>query len=325
MRKKRFRLVIWGLLGVLIVFLLFVIINRAWVHDLFRGLSYRPSSEMSRIRDELKLTDRGQFLFNASQPVLSGKGEFNANCRTEADEEIAVLGCYTSDNIYVYDIDAKELDGIRELTTAHELLHAVWARMSDEERKALDSVLTETLEQNRDSLEEELKSYDSSKKKEELYVRAGTEVKNLPAELEKHYKEIFKDQDLVVSYYEKYITVFREIEAEMSRLKGEMEGISAEINSKTVEYENRIIKLNADIAEFNNCANTEGCFQTQYLFYLRRNELVVEQGALSSMYEEINNLVNEYNARVEKYNENVIKTEKLNGLINSNSKPEGIE
>ncbi|MBR3132083.1 hypothetical protein IKG33_01580 [Candidatus Saccharibacteria bacterium] len=325
MKKRRSRLIVWGLLGVLIVLSLFVIINRAWVHDLFRGLSYKPSSEMSRIRDELKLTDRGQFLFNASQPVLSGKGEFNANCRTEADEEIAVLGCYTSDNIYVYDIDAKELDGIRELTTAHELLHAVWERMSEGERKELDLVLTKTFDQNKSFMEDEIKNYDADKKQEEIYVRAGTEVKDLPSDLEKHFKEIFKDQDLIVSYYEKYITVFREIEAEMSRLKGEMEGISAEISSKTAEYENRIAKLNTEIAEFNNCANTEGCFQTQYLFYLRRNELVAEQEALSSMHEEISSLVNEYNARVEKYNENVLKTEKLNGLINSNSKPEGIE
>ena len=60
-------------------------------------------------------------------------------------------------------------------------------------------------------------------------------------------------------------------------------------------------------------------------FYSQRAELMVEQDTLMALYDEINNLVNAYNAKVEVYNADVLKGKKLNTLINSNSKPEEIE
>ena len=41
------------------------VINREWIYDYFRGNLYEPASEMARIRDKLKLTEKGEFLINA--------------------------------------------------------------------------------------------------------------------------------------------------------------------------------------------------------------------------------------------------------------------
>ena len=84
--------------------LFLAIANREWIYDYFRGSSYEPVGEMARIREDLKLTDRGTFVFNATQPVLSGRESFNSTCRA-TDMEVAVLGCYTGGNIYIYNID----------------------------------------------------------------------------------------------------------------------------------------------------------------------------------------------------------------------------
>lgn len=302
--------------------MLWAILNRQWVYDFLRGMGYEPVGEMARIRDDLSLTERGEFLFRASQPVLSSREEFNDKCRAVMDEEMAVLGCYRNDNIYVYDISSAELDGIRELTTAHELLHAVWGRMSEEERDALADELALVLKQNQDVLKSEIDNYDASEQREELFVRAGTEVANLPVELEKVYGEIFEDQDMVVGFYNKYIAVFRAMEQEMDALKAEMEEIQAQIDSLTAEYELRADALDAEIDEFNVCANRAGCFASDGEFYARRNVLVAEQEALEGLYVRVNELVDEYNARVEKYNADVTRTEKLNRAINSASEVE---
>ena len=302
-----------------------VILNRVWIIDFVRGMGYEPTSEMARIRDELELTDRGEFLFKATHPKLSEKDDFNKNCRQAGDSEIAVLGCYTNNDIYIYNITESELNGIRELTTAHELLHAVWARMGENERKNWETVLNRVYNDNQEILKDEIETYVSSERQEELYVRAGTEIKNLPASLEEHYAEIFKDQDKIVDFYDKYISVFKEIEERMNELKSEMDEMGGEIDLKTKEYERRSGQLEADVVSFNACAKQAGCFETQAEFYARRRELVSEQEALNTLYEELNRMIQEYNALVNEYNSNVIKSQDLNQKINSNTRPEGLE
>lgn len=325
-RRSYVGIVIVGILMVALVGVMAVAVaNREWVYDYVRGASYQPSGEMAKIRDDLKLTEQGEFLFNATRPQLEGKDTFNNVCRSVVDVEVAVLGCYTGGNIYIYNIVSEELTGIRELTTAHELLHAVWARMSDDEKAGLKSLLNQVYQENRAILESEINTYDESAKLEELYVRAGTEVANLPSALEKHYAEIFTDQDLVVKFYNSYIAVFREIEAEMDGLKAEMDAIAAETNAKKAEYEQRVSQLEADVVSFNACAAVVGCFDSEAAFYVRRDALVAEQESLNVLYAEISNLVAEYNARVEKYNADVTRSEQLNRMMNSNVRAEEIK
>lgn len=314
----------WVCLVLLLVVAALIILNREWIYDFYRGITYQPSSDMVRIRSDLALTNQGEFLFNASQPELNKAEEFNNYCRGDVSET-AVLGCYRNNNIYIYNITDARLDGIRELTSAHELLHAKWARMNDDEKKALAEPLTRVFEANQEFLGDEINQYDTSEKHEELYVRAGTEVADLPEVLEKHYAEVFKDQDKVVSYYNKYINVFRSLEKEMNDLKTEMGAISTEINEKTAEYSNRVEQLNVSINSFNSCANTAGCFATNTEFYMRRAELVAEQGVLDAMYAEISGLIDSYNTKVEMYNADVLKSENLNTIINSATKPSEIK
>ena len=311
------------MLLVVAVLALVTILNRERIYDFYRGQTYQPSSEMVRIRADLNLTDKGTFLFNAAQPELNEAAEFNSYCRN-GESEIAVLGCYRSGNIYVYNITDNNLNGIRELTTAHELLHANWARMSEAEKVKLTEPLTRVFEANQEMLEEEINSYDISEKQEELYVRAGTEVANLPEVLEKHYAEIFKDQDAVVAYYDSYIEVFRALKAEMDSLKVELNEINETIEQKMAEYERRVSQLSADIVSFNSCAEVAGCFKAEEEFNLRRESLIDEQEALEVMYNEINELIDAYNAKVEIYNADVSQSERLNTIINSSSKPQEV-
>lgn len=309
---------------ILIVGATLVALNRDWLYDFYRGQMYQPSSEMTQIRTSLQLTERGLFLFNASQPELNESEDFNNHCR-ENGTETAILGCFTNGRIYVYNITDARLSGIRELTTAHELLHAVFSRMDDVQKNELRPYLEQTYEDNKTILEEDLNIYDESEKFEELYVRVGTEVANLPEELEKHYAEIFKDQDAVVAYYDKYINVFRELQAEIDGLKAELEVMGERINQKSVEYEDRVRQLNADITSFNSCAEVVGCFNSETEFENQRNALIKEQTDLEALYTEVSAEVEAYNIKVEIYNSDITKGEQLNMIINSSVKPQEIK
>ena len=323
-RVKKWRILGWVCLLVLLVVGVSAFLNRVWLHDFYRGVTYQPSAEMIQIRNDLELTDKGEFLFNAVQPELDGAAEFNSYCR-DGESEIAVLGCYTDGNIYIYNITDERLNGIRELTSAHELLHANYARMSETDKADLVADLTRVFEANQELLEKEINTYNTEQKQEELYVRAGTEVKNLPETLEKHYAEIFKDQDKIVDYYNSYISVFRSLEAEMDALKAEMETINAELEARVAEYEQRVAQLDTKIENFNSCAETVGCFGSEFEFYGQRAELVAEQAALTELYNEMNQLVGVYNDKVEAYNADVLQSEKLNTIVNSMAQPQEIK
>ncbi|MBR3229094.1 hypothetical protein IKF67_02595 [Candidatus Saccharibacteria bacterium] len=314
--NKRLRIFGWLLAVVIVIATALIVLNRQWLKDFWHGMSYQPSAAMADIRSKLNLTDQGTFLFNASQPELNTSESFNSYCRTDG-QEIAVLGCYTGDRIYIYDINTSELKGIRELTTAHELLHAVFARMSSSDKESLRQDLDKTYQANQDILKSDLDTYDETERYEELYVRAGTEVKKLPDSLEKHYATIFKDQDQIVDYYNSYISVFRALEAELDALATEMDALSNEITAKTAEYKERVTNLNNNITEFNNCAASTECYMSQYEFYSRRNTLVAEQNNLEFLYNEISALIDTYNVKVEAYNADVLQTQKLNKIINS--------
>lgn len=301
-----------------------MVLNRQWLYDFYRGQTYQPSSEMLKIRESLDLTERGEFLFNAAQPELKASEEFNAHCRA-GDTEIAILGCYAEGNIYVYNITEAELNGVRELTTAHELLHVVFTRMTDEEKAALRPALEQVYQDNKVILEEDLNTYAAGEQFEELYVRAGTEVAALPEVLEKHYAEVFGDQDRVVAFYDSYNGVFRALKAELDELSAEMEVLNVEIEQKTNEYKSRSEQLNASVVSFNSCAAVAGCFATEEDFYNQRAVLVAEQEALEGLYGELNRLIDAYNVKVEAYNADVLRSEKLNTMINSNAKPQEIK
>ena len=309
---------------VAVIVVVTIVLNRVFLRDFFKGLAYQPTTDMILLKTNLGLTDGGDLIFRASWPELNGKEEFNEHCRT-VETTTAILGCYTDETIYVYDITDKRLDGIREATLAHELLHAVYARMSDAERKDLKPYLDEVYNKNKDVLGDELNIYSESEQYEELYVRAGTEIKKLPIELEKHFEKYFTDQDLIAGYYNKYVSVFKDLEKYIKELKDELDQKLAVIDSMKSEYEQRLTVLNTDIEEFNTCAMTVGCFSTEREFYAKRDALIAEKDALINMYNEINNLVDSYNAVVSEYNKNIIYSQTLNSAINSTSTPGEIE
>lgn len=303
----------------LILVVVFVYLNFGVIKDIVVGMGYRPSSEMVAIRESLELTNIGSRIFNAVQPELKEKQEFNQRCR-EIENENAILGCYTEDKVYIYNIIDTELDGIRELTAAHELLHAVYHRMSDNEKNKWAEILSSVYEDNRDIIGAEIDIYSDDQKNEELYVRAGTEIKDLPEELENHYAGIFKNQDKIVGYYEGYIAIFREIEKKLEELYSEANELEAEINEKTAEYKVAAANLNAEVGEFNECAKTPNCFSSNYVFSTKRAALVAKQEELSVVYDEISSLINRYNSIVAEYNENVLHGQTLNMTINSSEK-----
>ena len=106
-------------------------------------------------------------------------------------------------------------------------------------------------------------------------------------------------------------------EDEIETLSADIEALKAKIDADTAEYKQRAADFASEVSSFNDCANTAGCF-SQYEFNNRRAALLSEQADLDAKYNEIINTVETCNAKIEQYNNNVLRTNQYSEIINSN-------
>jgi len=118
---------------------LLIFANRQQVIDQVTVWQYQPSSQIAGLASRSSMNSTGKFYFYASRPVVEDAQPFNQDCgRKEAST--AILGCYNGQNIFIYNVTNTQLDGIKEVTAAHEMLHAAYARMGSAEKKTMDAI-----------------------------------------------------------------------------------------------------------------------------------------------------------------------------------------
>ena len=114
-----------AVISVLIAVISYVAVNfRQELTDQFWYMNYEPSVQVASIAERAGMSDYGEFLYFASRPVLDGTQKFNDLCGRQ-EQTSSILGCYSDYVIYLFNVTDKKLDGITEVTAAHELLHAV--------------------------------------------------------------------------------------------------------------------------------------------------------------------------------------------------------
>ena len=189
-RSRRFRTIGLITLGLIIATSLLVYSNRQLVSDTISASQYQASPEMQSIIDRISLTSAGDRIFRASHPTLNASESFNENCSgVEHSESDLIIGCYTGDKIHLFEITDERLDGIVEVTSAHELLHAQFDRLSAQDKAQLAAQLRQEFEvqAERDpALRERMKVYEHLSPESfanELHSVLGTEVSDLSPEL----------------------------------------------------------------------------------------------------------------------------------------------
>ncbi len=279
--------------------------NRQYVADQLTVWQYDADEDVVRLVERAGMNNRGKFLYLASQPVLEGTQEFNNICR-KIEYSVSVLGCYTSGRIYIYDVTDPRLDGIREVTAAHETLHAIYERLSETERNRVDALLEE--EYQKLILDEELLTrmafYDQvepGQRHNELHSIIGTEVGDISEELEQYYAKYFKNRNRVVELYNQYSGLLASLTSRVNELADQLAGLSEKIASESVRYNNDTITLNADIATFNTRANN-GDFSSQAQFNNERAILAARVEDLNNQRASINQDIALYNEILAEYN-----------------------
>lgn len=311
-----------ALISVSVAALLFF--NRQYVIDQVNIWQYQPSSPVEQLVDRSGMNDQGKFYFYASTPTIESTQVFNDKCG-HREESTAILGCYTSQKIYIYNVSDKRLDGIREVTAAHEMLHAAYERMSDRERQKVNALLETEYNKLKDdkNLSERMAFYaktEPGQRDNELHSVIGTEVASISPELEAHYKKYFTDRQKVVALHTKYATVFSDLQARSEELISELNTLGDSIEKDTAAYNSAVNQLDKDIEGFNARANS-GAFNSQAQFNSERNSLVDRVASLDSLRDKIDTNVAKYESLREELASIASTSEALNKSIDSSLAP----
>lgn len=231
------------------------LLQRQVISDWLRLRDYEPDSRIAQLAENTTMNDLGRKLFYVHHPELNDKVEFNQSCPT--GEQTIVLGCYiTHSSIHIYDVQDERLSGIEEVTAAHEMLHAAYDRLSDEERSDVDRMVAAAFERLADKrLNSVITAYeekDPSVVPNELHSIIATEVRKLPAELENYYSRYFTNRLKIVEYSENYEAIFSAQQAKIKSLAIRISDLEAKLKADRQEIELRAKALEDQSDELND-------------------------------------------------------------------------
>lgn len=165
------------------------------------------SQEVKDLAKQLNLTRDAKKEFYDNDPHIFETGaEVDYDCKTES-EAVIIYGCW-----HVNNIDILRSSGM-ETTVAHELLHAIYYRLHDENQATeLNALLEAFKQENPTEIAEILEFYKSHFTYEseeirqwaeysELHSFIGTQFAEIPQQLEEHYARYFNNRQQVVGFY----------------------------------------------------------------------------------------------------------------------------
>lgn len=298
--------------------------NRQFVVDQLNVWQYQPSGDIAALAQRATMSESGKFYFYASHPAIEEAEKFNQEC-TKQEESTAILGCYNGRNIFIYNVTDAKLDGIKEVTAAHEMLHVVYERLSASEKINVNTLLEAEYEKIKNDVDfaERMAFYartEPGERANELHSIIGTEVATISPELETYYKKYFTNRAAVVALHEKYASVFLALQKQGEALAAQLDSLEAKIEAQSVSYNTSTAQLNADIAAFNAKA-ANGGFTSQSQFQAERNALLARARQLESMRGAINADIATYNRLRDELQAVSSQSEALNRSINSSLAP----
>jgi hypothetical protein len=293
---------------------------RDWV--VLRG--YDPPAPIARLAADTAMSSYGQRLFYVNKPSLDDKVALNQHCEGLA-EEAAVLGCFRGDRqgIYIYDITDPRLSGVEQVTAAHEMLHQAYERLDNTQKKRIDSLLedyyrTKLTDQSVKDKMEIYKKTEPNDLANEMHSIFGTEIKDLPSELEEHYSQYFADRQKVVTYrtqsqaeFDKYRNQIATYDQRLAELKPQIEANEQDLTAQVAAIKAKKAQMESDLAAGNVAAY---------------NAAVAPYNAMVKAYNSdlsaTNRLIEEHNKLVKERNEIAVQVKSLNEALNSSLTPQ---
>ena len=240
MKRVKFYLIIATVVAVVIFGVRFA----QDVDDWRKLLSYQPSPAIAKLATTTTMTETGRRLFYVNNPTIEARKSSLNLCKSS--EQTIVLGCYVvSKGIFLQSVVDPRLQGVMEVTAAHEMLHVAYQRMSLFEQSQLNKQTEAVLKQLQNprilKLVETYNSQDPRSVDNELHSILGTEVRNLSPELEDHYRKYFTDRSATVALSEQYEGIF-------TALRTKEKTLNQQLTTRKVALEQLVAQVKQEAA-----------------------------------------------------------------------------
>lgn len=298
------------------------VLNRQYVVDVWRSIQFQPTSQVEAIAHSVDFTEKGKFYFYASNPSIDSAEDFNAHCQQQ-EAGSAILGCYSDQKVYIYDVPNGQLAGIKEVTAAHETLHAIWERMTTSDQERTGVYLEAAFKKiNSPELNERMDYYartEPGERTNELHSILATEYADLGPDLEAHYGKYFQDRTKVVALHAKYQAVFTALQKMSDDLSNQLKTLKIKIDQGTTEYEAESKALSSDVAALKAKSDTIDRTSAKEVndYNAERQVLINRSNELEKKRVQINRDTENYNSIVFNYNQLVTSINTLTQSLDS--------
>lgn len=274
-----------------------------------------PATVQSHI-DAATYTELAEEIYLSTSPTILDPASLESECSggNSTDPGRKIAGCYVfpPGNIYIKDITDARVSDSEIVTAAHEMLHAAWYEdMTSAERSDIGNQLQSWFNRLPSDhwLNEKLAAYSSESIPTELHSILGTEAADLTTSLEEHYSRYFDDRAAVVGLADGVGGYMRDLDAEISILEPQLSELQSSLQSRDEELTSMREQLDSEIAEFNADVdagkyenNYEEYEETRATLNSRQDQIQADFTKLYSDFDSFNELVVEYNAKVNELN-----------------------
>jgi hypothetical protein len=280
----------------------FAFFNFQAISDWFRLRNYTPPVAVKAFTVADDMTPYSVHIFYVNHPQLeTNVTTFRQHCAIA--EQTIVLGCYRGNEqgIEIYDVQDARLNGVQQVTAAHEMLHAAYDRLNQKDKDSVDAMLQDFYanQLTDQRIKDTINAYKKTEPNDvvnEMHSVFGTEVPNLPAPLEAYYKKYFTDRSQVTAFAAGYEDEFIsrknqidaddqqlssmkiQISAEEADLQAQLDALQAErgsvensgsqatinaYNARISAYNNGVRKLQRDIDAYNTLVEERNSIATE--------------------------------------------------------------
>lgn len=233
------------------------------IKDFKAGLDYKPSESMAQIISNMDLTWRASNILRSTHPALEGPRDFVDHCVDE-DYPMITNACHSfEDNrIYVYNVDSELFPGFKESNLAHELLHAIYYRLSDSEKAEINVELDSFYQSHQDQLFAYIDGYTGEQYYNELhsYICQRVHYDDLSASLQKYYARYFKNPSKIAEFYDSYENVWN---AKQKQLDDSFAKIEEEYDRVSAWQEDYIKRYETYVASPNRTPQLDAAFEAE--------------------------------------------------------------
>ncbi len=277
-------------------------IGRQDVLDWYVLRSYTPPAEVAQLAKSTTMTDYGKRIFYVNHPYIAPAGTINTECGHESS---IVIGCYTTTGgIFIYNVTDPRLNGIKEVTAGHEMLHAAYFRLSFKKRQEVDSLTDQAYKMITDQqIRENVENYrkqDPSVVPNELHSILATEVANLPPKLEEYYKKYFNNRLAIVAFSDHYQEEFNSRQQKVADFDKQLDQLKIDIDQARENLSNKMNELKTEKSKLDSLLENN-----QIAIY---NQGVPGFNAKVNLY---NSLVKQTDSQINEYNDIVTERNKI--------------